>query len=84
MTESTPSTGVSNERLQSIVARIETQEEEKSEIMATIKDIYSEAKGEGFDVKVLRAIVRRRKMDREERKELDELTELYEATLGMV
>lgn len=74
--------GVAADRLRSFVGRIERLEEEKKGIQDDIKDIYAEAKGTGFDVKVLRQIIRRRKMDRQMRQEHDELLELYEAAIG--
>lgn len=75
--------GVAGERLQSFIQRIERLEEEKKGIADDIKDIYAEAKGTGFDVKVVRQIVRRRRMDREMRREHDDLLDVYEQALGM-
>lgn len=70
-------------RLKSLIERIERLEEEKAGLAADIKDIYAEAKGTGFDAKVLRKIVRLRKMDIEKRREEDELIELYKSAIGM-
>ncbi len=74
--------GVAAERLRSFVQRIERLEEDRAGIAADIRDVYSEAKGEGFDVKVLRKIIGLRKKDPQERREQDELLELYMAALG--
>lgn len=68
------------EQLRQFVGQIEHLEKEKSSIMENIKDIYQHAKTTGFDVKALRQIIRIRKMDR---RELDELVELYKKALGM-
>jgi uncharacterized protein (UPF0335 family) len=69
--------------LKSIIDRIENLEAEKAALQADIKEVYSEAKGHGFDVKVLRQIVRLRKMRENERAELEELLDLYKHQLGM-
>jgi uncharacterized protein (UPF0335 family) len=74
---------VSSERLRSIVKRIEKLEEDKAAVGEDLKEVYSEAKGTGFDVKVIRQIVRIRKIEVEKRRELDELLELYKSALGM-
>ena len=75
--------GIAAERLRSFVERIEREEQVKKEVSDTIKDIYLSAKSDGFDVKVLRQIIRLRKKDREERQEEAELIDLYSAALGM-
>ena len=69
--------------LKAFIERIERLEEEKKTIADDIKDVYAEAKGTGFDTKVLRKIVSIRKQDANERKEQDEILELYLAALGM-
>jgi uncharacterized protein (UPF0335 family) len=74
--------GVAAERLRSFIARIERLEEDKANIALDIKEVYSEAKGEGFDVKVLRKIISLRKRDPQERREEEELLELYLSALG--
>ena len=74
--------GVAAERLRSFVQRIERLEEDKAGIAADIREVYAEAKGEGFEVKVLRKIIGLRKKDPRERREEDELLELYMAALG--
>jgi uncharacterized protein (UPF0335 family) len=73
---------VAGERLRSFLERIERLEEEKTNIQGDMKEVYAEAKGEGYDVKTLRKIVRLRKMDRAERQEQEALLELYLAALG--
>ncbi|MCB2099800.1 MAG: DUF2312 domain-containing protein [Rhodobacterales bacterium] len=75
--------GVAGDRLRSFVERIERLEEEKAGIASDIRDIYAEAKGTGFDVKVLRQIVRLRKMDQADRREQEELLDLYQRALDM-
>lgn len=75
--------GVSGKRLQAFFDRIERLEEEKSALAEDIKDVYAEAKAVGFDVKIMRRIMKLRKMDIEKRREEDELLELYMAAIGM-
>jgi uncharacterized protein (UPF0335 family) len=72
------------DHLKSIVERIERLEEEKKAISEDIKDIYAEAKGNGYDVKALREIVRLRKQDPNERAEEETILETYMAALGML
>lgn len=74
---------VSSERLRSIVKRIEKLEEDKAAVGEDLKEVYSEAKGTGFDIKIIRQIVRLRKIELEKRREADELLELYKSALGM-
>jgi uncharacterized protein (UPF0335 family) len=75
--------GVASERLKSFVDRIERLEEEKAALAGDIREIYSEAKGTGFDVKVLRQIIRLRKMDASDRSEMEELIDVYKRALEM-
>ncbi len=77
------STGIAQGQLRSIVERIERLEEERSTIAADIKEVYAEAKGNGFDTKILRKVVRLRKVDRSEREEEEALIDLYLHALGM-
>ncbi len=77
------SSGISAERLRSFIKRIEKLEEDKAGIGEDLKEVYSEAKGTGFDVKIIRQIVRIRKMEVEQRREMDELLDLYKSVLGM-
>jgi len=78
------SAGFAADRLRQYVERIERLEDEKREIQEQIKDVYNEAKAEGFDVKVMRQVIRLRRMKPHERGELEELLETYKAALGMV
>ena len=70
-------------QLKSLVERIERLEEEKKAIAGDIKEVYAEAKGHGFDTKILRKIVSLRKKDENERQEEEAILELYMAALGM-
>jgi len=71
-------------QLKSFVERIERLEEEKKTISDDIKDVYAEAKANGFDVAILRQVIRLRKQDANERSEQDTLLDLYLAALGML
>lgn len=75
--------GVASERLKSFVERIERLEEEKQALAGDIREVYSEAKGTGFDVKVLRQVIRLRKMDASDRNEMEELLDVYKRALEM-
>jgi len=75
---------VAQDQLRAFIERIERMEEEKAAIADDIKEIYAEAKGNGFDTKVIREIVRIRKQDANERQEHEAILELYMAALGMV
>jgi uncharacterized protein (UPF0335 family) len=77
------STGVAAEELKQIIERIERLEEEKKALSDDIKDVYGEAKGRGFDTKVIRQIIRLRAADQNERKEQEAILELYMQALGM-
>ena len=70
-------------QLRSFVERIETLDDEKDQVAATIKDVYTEAKGTGFDVKVLRRIVAIRKKDRAKLMEENAILDLYAVALGI-
>ena len=72
-----------DDRLRLLIERVERLEEEKATIMGDMKEVYAEAKGEGYDTKVLRQVVRLRKMDRAERQEREALLELYLSALGL-
>jgi uncharacterized protein (UPF0335 family) len=76
--------GVAGDQLRTIIERIENLEEEKANIQADIKEVYSEAKGNGFDVKILRQIVRLRKMEDTDRAEQEELLDIYKHAIGMM
>lgn len=75
--------GFAKEQLQSFIERIERLEEEKKAISDDIKDVFAEAKGNGFDVKALRTILKLRKEDEDARKEHDAIVELYCQALGI-
>ena len=81
--ETTEVGGIAGERLRSIVERIERLEEEKKALSSDIKDIFAEAKSAGFDVKVLRAVIRLRKQEPAEVEEQETLLDLYRRALGM-
>jgi uncharacterized protein (UPF0335 family) len=74
--------GIAAEALRQFVDRIERLEEEKKALADDIKDVYGQAKSQGFDVKILRKIISLRKKDRQEREEEDQILELYMAALG--
>ncbi len=75
-------TTVAAERLRSFIERVERLEEDKAAIMNDVKEVYAEAKGEGYDVKILRQVIRLRKMDRADRQEQEALLDLYLSALG--
>jgi len=77
------SDSVAQDQIRAFIERIERMEEEKRAIADDIKEIYAEAKGNGFDTKVLRQIIRIRKQDASERAEQEALLELHMAALGM-
>jgi len=74
---------VSAARLKSIVARIEKLESDKAAVAEDISEVYSEAKGTGFDAKIIREIVKLRRMELEKRREQSEIMSLYMAAIGM-
>ncbi|AKR54361.1 hypothetical protein XM25_00785 [Devosia sp. H5989] len=75
---------VGKDQLRAFVERIERMEEEKAAIATDIREIYAEAKGNGFDTKVLRQVVKLRKQDHNERMEQQALLDLYLTSLGMI
>ena len=75
---------ISADRLKSFVERIEKLEEERRAIGGDVKDVYSEAKGVGYDVKTIRKIVSMRRMDAADRAEEETLLDVYKHALGMV
>jgi len=75
--------GIAAKKLQSYVERIERLEEEKKNIADDIKEFYSAAKGEGFDPKIMRQVVRLRKIESSERQEQEALLHLYMHALGL-
>jgi uncharacterized protein (UPF0335 family) len=74
---------VVGEELKQFVERIERLEEEKKALADDIRDVYAELKGRGFDVKAMRQIVKIRKQDRAERKEMEAILDLYMTALKM-
>jgi uncharacterized protein (UPF0335 family) len=70
-------------QLRTIVERIERLEEEKKTIAGDIKEVYAEAKGNGFDIKILRKVISLRKKDANERQEEESMIDVYLAALGM-
>ncbi len=75
--------GIAAQRLRSFIERIERLEEEKAALTADIREVYAEAKGDGFDVKTMRQIVRLRKMESSDRAEQEALLDLYKTALGL-
>ena len=75
---------IAQDRLRSFIERIERLEEEKTALMADIKEVYAEAKGTGFDVKTIRKVVSLRKMDESDRQEAEFLLDTYLSALGMI
>jgi uncharacterized protein (UPF0335 family) len=75
--------GIAAQRLRSFIERIERLEEEKAALAADIREVYAEAKGDGFDVKTMRQIVRLRKMESSDRAEQEALLDLYKTALGL-
>ncbi|MFD1627611.1 DUF2312 domain-containing protein [Azospirillum griseum] len=76
--------GIAADRLKSFVERIERLEEEKKGLQEDVKEVYAEAKGTGFDTKIIRQIIRLRKMDKADRQEQEALLDLYKEALGMI
>tara|TARA_R100000750_G_C2304856_1_gene80204 strand:- start:385 stop:630 length:246 start_codon:yes stop_codon:yes gene_type:complete len=75
--------GIAADQLASYVERTERLEEEKANLMADIKEVYGEAKALGYDVKILRQIIRLRKIEDHERSEQEQILEVYKRALGM-
>ena len=76
-------TGFAQGQLRSLIERIERLEEEKAALAADIREVFSEAKGQGFDTKVMRQVIKLRKLDTADRQELDAMLDLYLSALGM-
>lgn len=79
-----PATRFAKDQLKAIIERVERLEEEKKAISDDIRDVFAEAKANGFDVKALKTIIRLRKQDAEERKEHEAIVETYMHALGML
>ncbi len=75
--------GIAATKLKSFVERIERLEGEKAELGADIREVYAEAKGNGFDTKIMRQVIRLRKLEEPDRKEQDELLDLYRKALAV-
>ncbi len=76
--------GVAGDQLKSIIERVEKLEEEKAAIAVDIREVFAEAKANGFDVKAMRQIIKLRKMDHSERDEQEHMLDLYKRVLGML
>lgn len=74
---------VSNEQLRLFIERIERLEEEKKGVADDVRDVYSEAKSQGYDAKIMRQIVRLRKMSNDDRAEMEALLDTYKSALGL-
>ncbi len=75
--------GIAGERLKSLIERIERLEGEKAALLADIREVYAEVKGNGFEPKIMRRLVTLRKMDSSDRDEQDALLELYRRAVGV-
>ena len=76
--------GIAADRLRSLVERIERLEEEKQALAGDIREVFAEAKGAGFDTKIMRQVIRIRKMNEADLQEQEELIEVYKRALGML
>jgi uncharacterized protein (UPF0335 family) len=77
-------TGIAGDELKSFIERVERLEEEKAGIAGDIREVFAEAKGTGFDTKIMRQIIRLRKMDAADRAEQQELLDIYMQALGIL
>lgn len=77
-------TSAAQGRLRTIIERIERLEEDKAAVIADIGEVYAEAKGEGYDTKILRKVIAIRKQDKAKRQEADAILDLYLSALGEV
>ena len=76
--------GIAGEHLKSLIERIERLEEEKRALGEDIKEVYAEAKGTGFEPKIMRQIIKIRRMDKDEHDEQESLLDVYKRALGML
>lgn len=74
---------VAADQLRQLIERIERLEEEKAALSEDLREVYSESKGQGFDTKTIRQIIRLRKMNTDDRQEQDALLDMYRDALGM-
>ena len=82
MDENEVLTAAAQGRLRTIIERLERLEEDKQAVLTDMKEVFAEAKGEGYDVKVLRKVIRIRKQDKAKRQEEDAITQLYLHAVG--
>jgi uncharacterized protein (UPF0335 family) len=75
--------GIAGEQLRTFIERIERLEDEKKDVQEQIKEVFSEAKGVGFDIRIMRQLVRLRMLRDADRSEQEELLEVYKAAIGM-
>jgi len=75
--------GIAADRLRSLVERIERLEEEKQALAGDIREVFAEAKGTGFDTKIMRQVIKLRKMEKDDRDEQEHLLDLYKRALGL-
>ncbi len=76
--------GIAGDRLKSFIERIERLEEERKTLSDDIKEVYAEAKGTGFDTKIMRQLIRLRRMDKDDLDEQESLIDVYKRALGML
>jgi uncharacterized protein (UPF0335 family) len=76
--------GIAGEQLKSFIERIERLEEEKRALATDVKEVYAEAKGTGFEPKIMRKVIQLRKMSKDDLDEEESLLDLYKRALGMV
>ena len=77
-------TATAQGRLRSLIERLERLEEDKAAVMADLKEVFAEAKGNGFDVKIINKVVRIRKQDRAKRQEEEAILDLYLSAIGEI
>jgi uncharacterized protein (UPF0335 family) len=75
--------GIAGEQLRAFIERIERLQEEKKDVQEQIKEVFSEAKGVGFDTRIMRQLVRLRRLRDADRSEQEELLEIYKTAIGM-
>jgi uncharacterized protein (UPF0335 family) len=83
MADGSSTGGIAAAKLKSFVERIERLETEKAELAADVREVYAEAKGNGFDTKIMRQVIKLRKMEPADRNEQDELLDLYRKALAI-
>jgi uncharacterized protein (UPF0335 family) len=76
--------GIAGDRLKSFIERIERLEEDRRTLGADIKEVYAEAKGTGFDTKIMRQVIRLRRLDKDDLDEQESLLDVYKRALGML